>query len=56
MSSAEVANLLLGLVATVAVVSAIGGTASVFWVTRKRKNLPNYAPPGDDFQAAQGAR
>ena len=54
MSSAEVANLLLGLVATVAVVSAIGGTACVFWVTRKRKNLPNYAPPVTIFKPLKG--
>ncbi len=45
MSSAEIANLLLGLIAAVAVVSTIGGIACVMWVTRARKNLPEHTPP-----------
>ena len=56
MSSAEIANLLLALVAIVAVLSALGGIACVFWVTRARKNLPDHTPPVTHLQAAQGAR
>jgi ceramide glucosyltransferase len=54
MSSAEVANLLLALVAIVAVVTAVGGIACVMWVTRTRKDLPEYAPPVTIFKPLKG--
>jgi ceramide glucosyltransferase len=39
------ANFVLGLVAIVAVVSTLFTFASLLWVTRRRKNLPDYTPP-----------
>ena len=45
---------LLALVATVAVVSALGGTAALFWVTRPRKNLPDHTPPVSIFKPLKG--
>jgi ceramide glucosyltransferase len=54
MSSAEVANLLLALVASVAVVTAVGGIACVMWVTRARRDLPEYAPPVTIFKPLKG--
>ena len=45
MSAAEGANLLLGLVAIVAVVSTLGGMACVFWVTRPRCRRPTIPRP-----------
>jgi ceramide glucosyltransferase len=54
MSSVEIANLLLGLVAVVAVVSTVGGIACVMWVTRARKNLPDHAPPVTIFKPIKG--
>ena len=40
MSSAEIANLLLELIAVVAVVSTLGGIACVMWVTRGGRTSP----------------
>lgn len=37
-------NILLGLVAVVAVVSTLWSMACVMWVTRRRKRLPDYTP------------
>ena len=54
MSPAEIANLLLALVATVAVVSTLGGIASVFWVTRARRLAVEYAPPVTIFKPLKG--
>jgi ceramide glucosyltransferase len=54
MSSVEIANLLLSLIATVAVVSTIGGIACVAWVTRARKNLPAHAPAVTIFKPLKG--
>ena len=45
MSAAEGANLLLGLVAVVAVVSTLGGMACVFWVTRRASPSPTIRLP-----------
>ena len=45
MSAAEGANLLLGLVAVVAVVSTLGGMACLFWVTRARRCRPTTRRP-----------
>lgn len=38
-------NTLLGLVAAVAVASTLFSYAALLWVTRRRKNLPDYTPP-----------
>jgi ceramide glucosyltransferase len=54
MSSAEIVNLLLALVASVAVFTAVGGIACVVWVTRSRKNLPDHAPPVSIFKPLRG--
>ena len=54
MSSAEIANLLLGLVATVAVVSAVGGIACVIVGHPARKNLPEHTPPVTIFKPLKG--
>jgi len=54
MSPAEVANLLLGLVAIVAVTSALGGIACLFWVTRQRRHVVGYAPPVTIFKPLKG--
>jgi len=53
MSAAESANLLLGLVAVVAVVSTLGGMACVFWVTRTRRHA-NHTPPVTIFKPLKG--
>jgi ceramide glucosyltransferase len=54
MSPAEVANLLLGLVAIVAVTSALGGIACLFWVTRQRRHAGEYTPPVTIFKPLKG--
>jgi ceramide glucosyltransferase len=54
MSGTELANLLLGLVAIVAVVSTVGGVACVFWVTRPRSRRGDYAPPVTIFKPLKG--
>ena len=56
MSPVDGANLLLGLVAIVAVVSTVWSMACLFWVTRRPRTLADHTPAGDDLQAAQGAR
>jgi ceramide glucosyltransferase len=53
MSAAESANLLLGLVAVVAVVSTLGGMACVFWVTRARR-CADHTPPVTIFKPLKG--
>src|SRR5437762_2330136 len=45
MSPAESANLLLGLVAVVAVISTLWSMACLFWVTRRRRDLAEFTPP-----------
>ena len=45
MSSVGSSNLLLGLVAIVAVTTTLGSMACLFWVTRRRRGLANYTPP-----------
>ena len=54
MSPAEIANLLLGLVAIVAVTSTLGGIACLFWVTRARRLVVGYAPPVTIFKPLKG--
>ncbi len=54
MSSAEIVNLLLAVVASVAVLTALGGMACVVWVTRTRKNLPDHTPPVSIFKPLKG--
>ena len=53
MSAADGANLLLGLVAVVAVVSTLGGMACVFWVTRARRAV-DHTPPVTIFKPLKG--
>jgi ceramide glucosyltransferase len=53
MSAADGANLLLGLVAVVAVVSTLGGMASVFWITRVRRRA-DHTPPVTIFKPLKG--
>jgi ceramide glucosyltransferase len=54
MSAAESANLLLGLVAVVAVASTLGGIACVFWVTRTRRRKSDFTPPVTIFKPLKG--
>ena len=54
MSSLESANLLLGLVAVVAVASTLWSMACVFWVTRRRRGLPEHTPPVTIFKPLKG--
>jgi ceramide glucosyltransferase len=54
MSAADGANLLLGLIAVVAVVSTLGGMGCVFWVTRPRARKSDYAPPVTIFKPLKG--
>jgi len=48
------ANLLLGLVALVGVSTTLLGMVSLFWVTRRPKNLPNFTPPVTIFKPLKG--
>jgi ceramide glucosyltransferase len=45
MSPILTANLLLGLVAMVAVAATFGSMGCLFWATRRRKRIPDYSPP-----------
>ncbi len=54
MSPIDGANLLLGLVAIVAVVSTVGGMVCLFWVTRKRRHDLGYHPPITIFKPLKG--
>jgi ceramide glucosyltransferase len=45
MSNAEVANLVLGLMAIVAVTATLAGMACLFWVTRPRRIDTGFIPP-----------
>src|ERR1700722_17730265 len=53
MSAADGANLLLGLVALVGVVSTLGGMACVYWVTRRRQ-VVDHTPPVTIFKPLKG--
>ncbi len=53
MPAVETANLLLGLVALVAVTSTLGGMACVFWVTRARRHAP-HTPAVTIFKPLKG--
>src|SRR5262249_31426804 len=48
------ANDLLGLAAIVAVSTTLFGMASLFWVTRRRKNLPAFTPPVTIYKPLKG--
>ena len=50
MSAADGANLLLGLVAVVGVVSTLGGMFCLFWVTRAPPSRPPH-PAGHDISS-----
>ncbi|HZW33304.1 MAG TPA: glycosyltransferase [Isosphaeraceae bacterium] len=54
MSSLESANLLLGLVAVVAVASTLWSMACLFWVTRRRRRLAPHTPPVTIFKPLKG--
>jgi ceramide glucosyltransferase len=54
MSSSETANILLGLVASAAVFSTLFAMGCVLWVTRKRRNLPDFTPPVTIFKPLKG--
>jgi ceramide glucosyltransferase len=47
-------NSLLGLVATIAVATALFSYASVLWVTRRRRNLRDFTPPVTIFKPLKG--
>jgi ceramide glucosyltransferase len=53
-SSTQNVNLLLGLVAVVAVSSTLLGMACVFWVTRRRPGLAEHTPPVTIFKPLKG--
>lgn len=48
------ANLLLGLVALVAVSTTLFGMAALFWATRRRNDLPDFTPPVTIFKPLKG--
>jgi ceramide glucosyltransferase len=54
MSPAESANLLLGLVAIVAVGTTLWAMVCVFWFTRPRRSSREYAPPVTIFKPLKG--
>src|SRR5262245_36559699 len=54
MSSAHNVNLLLGLVAMVAVASPLLSMLSLLWVTRRRRNLAEHTPPVTIFKPLKG--
>jgi ceramide glucosyltransferase len=54
MSASETANLLLGLVAIVAVVSTVFGFCCLLWVTRRRHTGSEFAPPVTIFKPLKG--
>lgn len=54
MSPAAIANIVLALAASVAVVSTVGGIACVFWVTRPRRRPVEHTPPVTIFKPLKG--
>jgi ceramide glucosyltransferase len=54
MSSPLNVNILLGLVAIIAVTSTLLGMACLFWITRRRKGLPVHTPPITIFKPLKG--
>jgi ceramide glucosyltransferase len=54
MSPSESANLLLGLVAIVAVASTLFSMACLVWVTRNRRHMVEYSPPVTIFKPLKG--
>ncbi len=54
MSPAQSANLLLGLVAIVAVGTTLWSMACLFWVTRPRRQSPDHTPPVTVFKPLKG--
>ena len=47
-------NLLLGAVVTLAIASTLFSAASLLWVTRRRRNLPDFTPPVTIFKPLKG--
>ncbi|AMV38846.1 hypothetical protein VT85_15535 [Planctomyces sp. SH-PL62] len=54
MTSYQTADLLLGLVAAVAVASTLASTCCLLWVTRRARNLPDHTPPVTIFKPLKG--
>ena len=48
------ANLLLGLVAAVAVTTTLLSCVALVWATRSRRNLPDYTPPVTIYKPLKG--
>jgi len=48
------ANLLLGLAALIAVATTLSSFASLLWVTRPRRNLPDSTPPVSIYKPLKG--
>lgn len=44
-SPSQAVDLMLGLAALVAVTATLASTACLFWILRRRRGLPDYAPP-----------
>lgn len=53
-SPSQAVDLMLGLVATIAVTSTLASTACLFWVLRRRRGLPDYRPPISIFKPLKG--
>jgi len=54
MTPEQTADLLLGLVAAIAVATTLASTACLFWITRTRRDLPDHAPPVTIFKPLKG--
>jgi len=54
MSPTETANILLGLVAIVAVTTTLFSMACLVWVTRRRRRMADYSPPVTIFKPLKG--
>ncbi|WP_240911247.1 glycosyltransferase [Paludisphaera soli] len=54
MTSIQTADLLLGLVAAVAVATTLASTCCLFWITRRPRGLPDHTPPVTIFKPLKG--
>ena len=54
MISSSIGNLLLGIVAIVAVATTLFAMGSLFWVTRRRRGLADYTPPVTIYKPLKG--
>lgn len=53
-SPSQAVDLILGLAATVAVTATVASTACLFWSLRRRRDLPDHAPPVTIFKPLKG--